>query len=823
MITANLYPDRYEVKMGETTDEYSAWRTSGFNTTYDGATVEDVESYFLGYISSDNMPYSYGMTAIYYDEDGKLIFKNITENNNYPCGYAHNSADSDSQRIIYYERNGNRTWGNNVSQVTLFNQNYPMYSGRSNRSSFALSFTFNYVIYDGGGNLFITTEEPGIATYTFQTVGEALRFFRGETEIDVSLTTYSGTPLRVKLNTENFAEGNAYLPIEGTSYSVRIFIVDFQSTTGAEARNGGLYSTMLPQFMVKTTAEFNGESFTLVSSGCDSTASYTINYIESQSPTEDEPLILYGNAFSGEFVETQLDNLYLSLVVFGDNMVVERHNWGLSTSIVHSLDEIQHGFYLAYRGDTTVNSYTIGYVENVTYATDVSSSNEFLARWKTGNLEDASFRNRLRDWQYEDNGFQEEDFEEEDVPDINPGPDGDWDPDTVPGEDDNDYEINPTTQLHQPFLGAIGQTWWAMAPLEWSGIVRNVKQILTTWNEYVTFALPINQKNIHAEFEKNKYSSGFVSNPVDCVASVMWYPFDITLLLDATPADFVWGGTTQVIMSGVGEDGAPETTTTEQSLITGYLNNAYWLDGGFTNYFKHYDNFIDYQPYCTAELYVPYCGSVKIDPQQYVGHHLSVRYLVDFPTGACLALIYRDNLVVDSIAGQIGVTIAMSMPDYIEYGGRHMQAATNVKASKFQQLGTIWGMLGKGASGDIASIFTGSTAVSAGFETIKNAEYQLDNTLINQKTISTATPAISTGNEQKCRLVLYQPRWLSGYKNKQYGNYGHTTGFATVRNERLGNFTGLTIADSVDTSGISQATEKEKAMIQKAFKTGVYI
>jgi len=83
-----------------------------------------------------------------------------------------------------------------------------------------------------------------------------------------------------------------------------------------------------------------------------------------------------------------------------------------------------------------------------------------------------------------------------------------------------------------------------MTPLEWSGIVRNVKQILTTWNEYVTFAIPINQKNVHAEFEKNKYSSGFVANPVDCVASVMWYPFDITLLLDSTAADFVWGGTT---------------------------------------------------------------------------------------------------------------------------------------------------------------------------------------------------------------------------------------------------------------------------------------
>jgi len=137
-------------------------------------------------------------------------------------------------------------------------------------------------------------------------------------------------------------------------------------------------------------------------------------------------------------------------------------------------------------------------------------------------------------------------------------------------------------------------------------------------------------------------------------------------------------------MTGVDEDGAPETTTTEQSIILGYLDNAYWLDGGFTDYFKHYNNFIDYQPYCTAELYIPYCGSVKIDPQQYVGHHLSVRYLIDFPTGACLALVYRDDLVVDSIAGQIGVTVAMSMPDYIEYGGRNMQAATNVKASKFQ-------------------------------------------------------------------------------------------------------------------------------------------
>ena len=435
---------------------------------------------------------------------------------------------------------------------------------------------------------------------------------------------------------------------------------------------------------------------------------------------------------------------------------------------------------------------------------------------------------QLRPWQKYGYNITDDEFDPEGG--GGGGGDDDWDPDTATGDDTNDYEENPTTQLHQPFLGAIGQTWWAFEAVEWSSLVNNVKEILSAWEEWVAYhssgansELEVQKYKIGGDTRKSIYCSGFVSNPIDCVAAVVWYPFDITLMLDGSNTPFIWGGTAQVKMTGFSLEDGPTTEQQNAFSISGYLNNAYWLDGGFTDYFKHYENFIDYNPYCSAELYIPYCGSVKIDPQQYVGHHISVRYLIDFPTGACLALIYRDNLVVDTIPGQIGVSVAMSMPDYLDYSGRHMQAATSVKANKLQTMGSIFGTLGSAMSGNIPGMLQGAIGISEGMERQNLVEYQLANTLLNQKTITTATPTISTGNEQVCRLVLYQPRWIEGYSKDNYGNYGHTTGFATIENDTLTNFKGLTIAESIDTSGIGQATEKEKAMIAKAFKGGVYM
>ena len=851
----NLYPTYRSFAQG-TSDEYTAEMTTHWGGEYEGETVNDMSSYWLGYIRKDNLPEQYKRGIIYFDSSAnKVIVKDITNEANFPCTYGsfESYGSTLSRYTLAQSVDGVETITTN-GNTRLYNQLYPEYIGVSYNGNsnydYALHISFYYVLFDGGGNIVNTsysnmyklTETTGILfstnSYGRNAVKEAYNFLFKNSEYTLTISGHDFT-----ITANDLGTGTCYLSAED-GYSVRLFLCGYEvnsyaaiSTSPSARPMGFIVKTQESHLnhSIETIAISNGADIFQSTEWWDLSGSAAGGAINDHT-SEEDPLYSYYWGFDEEIDITEIQrvnefNSSSTGYAYGytDHLFLHRDNQsGYSAKCVltpyYPISSVEKTFSLSIRVDVS-GTYTPSYSEHFTYATDVSSSNEFLAKLKTGDITNTTFKNGLREWQYED--LQSDEFDEDDVPPYGPtpGPD-DWDPDTTPDEDDNDYERTPTTQLHQPFLGALGQRWWAMTASEFNEIVSNVKSILTVWSLFaVNNAQDISESPsfaAHAKSAADAYSSGFVSNPVDCVAAVLWYPFDITLMLDAVSQTFVWGGSSATVFNGVLEDGAPDTGVRNCLEITGYLNNAYWLDGGFTDYFKHYKNFIDYHPYCTAELYVPYCGSVKIDPQQYVGHHLSVRYLIDFPTGACLALIYRDNLVVDTIAGQIGVSVAMSMPDYIEYSGRNMQAATNVKASKLQTLGTIWSTVGRALKGDIGAI-GGATAIAAGFEADKLAEYQLDNTLINQKTISTASPAISTGNEQVCRLVLYQPRWLEGYGQNSYGSYGHTTGFATIKNEKLGSFTGLTVAESIDTSGIAQATEKEKAMIQNAFKGGVYL
>lgn len=475
----------------------------------------------------------------------------------------------------------------------------------------------------------------------------------------------------------------------------------------------------------------------------------------------------------------------------------------------------------------------------------------------------------LQKWQKY--GYKIEDDEYE--PGGGPNPD-DWDPDTEPEEDPNDYEKNPTSQLNPPLFGSVGPRYWLMSINEFSEVYKGIEKIMLNYLQYyqdlaqnpLAATAQLLAGVLAAKDSTCNLYSGFAGNStLDAIASIMWFPFDLTNLFNTEMATFKWGLTDQTEFVTAYVPGTatqtptpPVTAAQQKKEITGYYGTGHFMvRGGTCTYFKHYDNFVDYAPYCDAILYVPYCGTVHIDPQKFVGHKLTLMYMVDYITGACLGLILRDSLVVDTIPGQMGISLPVSMANYGQYIDQIVGAnaqATNAKiglagstvsaitggAKILTDIGTE--AAAAGAAGGIKAGALGAAKVvgnnannimninaSLGGALTSNmiAQYQLDSAHMTMTPMTTGSPVISTGNEQKARLVIYQPRWLDGCeasdKSVTYGDYGHTTGFACVENKKLKNFSGLTVAEGIDTSGIGQATDKEKAMIQSAFKGGVYM
>lgn len=423
-----------------------------------------------------------------------------------------------------------------------------------------------------------------------------------------------------------------------------------------------------------------------------------------------------------------------------------------------------------------------------------------------------------KDWQKNINGDTNE-FDPEDIP--------------TPEDDPTDYEDNPSTELHVGLFSSIGIDTYITSMNQFRGVYYKMIQELTNAQQAYIMALSQAQDYITISRAENEFKAivsklgGLNSNPINCINSVLAFPFDLTnYLASENTRSWLWG-TVGILADDIGYTNFKRVVGINGS-TSGIVN------GGECTYFAEYKNFLDYEPYCSAEVYIPYCGSLAIDPKSYIGHKIKVKYLVDFNTGACVGLLYRDNLVVDQITGQMGMSIPMVATDVFNYNNSLFQGNQALKNS---QTGAIAATIGaastsanfiKSAIKDptaltgFGSIASSMANVATSYNRMASAQYELATTQMPFKQISTASVATSTANEQKCRLVIYRPTFLDGYSKDDFGDYGHTTGFACLKNDKLKNYTGLTIASGLDTTGI-QATEKEKEMIINAFQTGVYM
>jgi hypothetical protein len=257
-----------------------------------------------------------------------------------------------------------------------------------------------------------------------------------------------------------------------------------------------------------------------------------------------------------------------------------------------------------------------------------------------------------------------------------------------------------------------------------------------------------------------------------------------------------------------------------------YLSQILVIDGGSVEYRDKYKDFRSYEPYCDAELHIPYHGSVHITPSEFVGHQIGVKYLVDITSGASLALIYRDGLVIDSITGQLGASIPITgvqTASYLSTVYNASAAYKQAKTSQFTQTASaLLGGLAAGISGSplgaVMSVASGALRGEQSDLSIEQAKYNLDHVQVPYKTIGTNTPFTSIGNEQYCRLIIKRPVML------QYSSdsYGHTTGYATIETAKLSEYSGYTKISAADLSGIP-CTAQERADILRLLQSGVYL
>lgn len=233
---------------------------------------------------------------------------------------------------------------------------------------------------------------------------------------------------------------------------------------------------------------------------------------------------------------------------------------------------------------------------------------------------------------------------------------------------------------------------------------------------------------------------------------------------------------------------------------------------------RKFGDFRDYAPYTRVSIYLPYCGWCDL-PSHVVGKKVSVKYFTDIIAATCKAVVFCNNNIIAEAAGVIGLDI----PFVADNVGAKMQAVT---AGMIAALG---GGIQLGAGiGTMVSTKSGNGAKAA----LSGASQYLSGYSQMAMAFNENTTEISGKNGDGCCLSgatniiikIIRPK-KGAYTDAPYvpPGYGHNVGFVSQKQVKVSSVSGLLIADNVDTSGISGATEAERAEIKRVLETGLIV
>lgn len=312
------------------------------------------------------------------------------------------------------------------------------------------------------------------------------------------------------------------------------------------------------------------------------------------------------------------------------------------------------------------------------------------------------------------------------------------------------------------------------------------------------------------------------SNPIDAVISCIMYPFRVNTQVPTTGLPFVRFG-----------------KVTSELKALGYIQSQIQIiDCGECVYYPEYgvDDFRSYEPYCDAELILPYCGSVKISPTaiyckttQQNFHKIKVKYIVDLSSGACLACVFLDNLLIDTVNGQIGMTVPVTGVRSSDLQRDIFHKQTGLKQAANSGLSAIASAIfgtatSGGGVGTAQALVNGALNIDSAATNYKAAEYELNHVQIPYSVRASASPLTDFANEQFPRLIIKRPVMLD-YTPEIYA---HSVGYAClITAEKMSDYGDAANPQYIECTGLDftgfAGTETEKARLKNALEGGIYL
>ena len=233
------------------------------------------------------------------------------------------------------------------------------------------------------------------------------------------------------------------------------------------------------------------------------------------------------------------------------------------------------------------------------------------------------------------------------------------------------------------------------------------------------------------------------------------------------------------------------------SYLSWYIED---IDFGEIALSEYFQTFMDYSPYTKLSVYIPYCGIVPLNVDNFMNDKISMKCRVDMLTGQFVVFVSNSVGVVTTVSGNCAYQLPIRANDY-----------NRLVTSGLGLLGGIVGTAGALATGNVP------LAIGAGIGTVGG--------LVATSQAMTKPDVTSKGSlggnygllgNRTPYLIIQRPTISVP------SDYGKTIGYMSRITAKLGDLTGYTVVEEIHLEHIS-ATDDEKKLIENALKSGVIL
>ena len=168
-------------------------------------------------------------------------------------------------------------------------------------------------------------------------------------------------------------------------------------------------------------------------------------------------------------------------------------------------------------------------------------------------------------------------------------------------------------------------------------------------------------------------------NFLDILLKLQQNPYDAIISIKNVCCNFDTGGTSNIILGNV------DTGISSEEITQQYQQ----IDCGTINVTRYFGNFLDFNPYTSIKIYLPFVGYRELDVDEVMNASIHLYYNVDLLTGSCVASLQVTknvsgtnlNSVLYQFDGMIATEIPVTANDYSQVISAIIKGAATTAAA----------------------------------------------------------------------------------------------------------------------------------------------